>query len=125
MLLTKDQILNAEDTKSQAVNVKEWGGTVRVRMMTGTERDQFEREQYELMKIGKMGDNMRARLVARCVVDEDGQQLFTPDDVAALGGKSAIALDRIVKAISSLNKLDTETVENLAKNSDPSPGASS
>lgn len=124
-MLSREEILNAQDLKAIEVKVPEWGGSVLVRMMTGTERDHFEREQYELSKIGKLGDNARARLVARVVVGEDNKPIFTSDDVTKLGERSSAALERIVRAASRLNKLDVTEVEQVAKNSEPSPGASS
>ena len=42
MLLSKDQILSADDIQSQRVPVPEWGGEVMVRGLTGSQRDQWE-----------------------------------------------------------------------------------
>jgi len=41
-LLTKDAILAAEDAVFEDVHVSEWGGTVRVKALSGLERDRFE-----------------------------------------------------------------------------------
>ena len=40
--LSRDAILQREDIKTEDVEVPEWGGTVRVRGMTGVQRDAFE-----------------------------------------------------------------------------------
>ena len=40
--LSRDTILQREDIKTEDVEVPEWGGTVRVRGMSGVERDAFE-----------------------------------------------------------------------------------
>lgn len=124
-MLSRDQILQAQDSKTAEVSVPEWGGTVLVRSMSGAERDAFERQQYELAKMGQLGDNMRARMVAFCVVDTQGNRLFSDDDIQALGQKSGIALERVVKAARTLNKLDDADIEATAKNSAPSPADSS
>ena len=42
MLLNKEQILNADDLTFEDVEVPEWGGTVRIRCLESTERDEFE-----------------------------------------------------------------------------------
>ncbi len=43
MALSKDAILAAKDTKlSGEISVPEWGGSVYVKTLTGTERDAFE-----------------------------------------------------------------------------------
>ncbi len=95
--LTRDEILGAVDLKVVEVAVPEWGGTVRVSMMTGTERDAFEAET--VVRKGKRVEvnmvNMRARLVARTVVDEKGARVFSDGDVEGLAAKSAAALDRV------------------------------
>ena len=98
MRLSRDDILKAADNEPEEVDVPEWGGSVLVRGMTGRERDAFE---VSLMQPGRGGRkvldpaNVRAKLVARCVVDDDGGRLFTDADVAELGGKSAAAVDRV------------------------------
>ncbi|MFE3382837.1 hypothetical protein [Streptomyces anulatus] len=40
--LSAEQILDADDLAIEDVPVPEWGGTVRVKGMSGTERDRFE-----------------------------------------------------------------------------------
>jgi len=47
MTLNKEQILRADDLKTEEVDVPEWGGSVRVRVLTGTERDAFESSIYD------------------------------------------------------------------------------
>ena len=44
MALTKDQILAADDLGLLEVKVKEWGGSVHLRVMTVAERDAHELE---------------------------------------------------------------------------------
>lgn len=109
-LLTRDAILGAVDLVHQDVDVPEWGGTVRVRMLTGTERDQFEAST--MIRRGKKVDmnlvNIRARLVAMCVVDEKGNQMFSDADVEALAKKSSMALHRVFEAARHLNGLTEE-----------------
>ena len=109
-LLGRDQILAAQDLPTVDVEVPEWGGTVRVRMMTGGERDAFEAGTITRhgRKIEQNLVNIRARLVALCVVDEKGQRLFSEADAAALGQKSAAALNRVFNAAQQLNALTEE-----------------
>jgi len=93
-LLTKEQILTADDKKRQLVHCPEWGGDVYVRTMTGTERDAFEQA---IVGDGTQRNwqNVRARLAALTVTGDNGKRLFTDADVGALGQKSAKTLDRI------------------------------
>lgn len=118
MLLTKDQILQTQDLPFEDVDVPEWGGHVRVRALTGTERDAFEASIVE--RRGNRTEfnpiNMRAKLVALTVIDENGNRLFTDADIEALGKKSAIALDRVFQVAQRLSGLRPEDLEEMTKN---------
>jgi hypothetical protein len=119
--LTRDEILAAPDLPTERVAVPEWGGDVLVRGLMADERDQFEAETYEVrgknVEVNKRG--MRARLVAKCLVDEAGDRLFTAEDIAALGRKSAVPLDRLFGIARRLSGLQPADVEELAGNSGP------
>jgi len=114
-LLTKDQILAASDIKTEEVHVPEWGGTVRVSTMTGEARDRFE--SACVTDDGKANvSNVRAKLVASSIVDEDGRLMFTDADIEQLGHKSAAALDRVFEVAQRLSRVSASDVEDLAKN---------
>lgn len=119
-LLTREQILQAQDLPTEDVDVKEWGGTVRVRALTGMERDSFEQSIVEQKGKGTRMNirNIRAKLVALTVVDEEGNRVFSDTDVQALGKKSAAALDRVFEVAQRLSGLKPEDVDELAKNSE-------
>ncbi len=116
-LLTRDAILSASDLSFEDVEVPEWGGTVRVKMMTGTERDAFE--AGTVVRRGKRAElnlvNVRARLVALTAVDEDGNLLFSQADVEALARKSAAGLNRVFEAARKLNGLTEEDTAEAAE----------
>ena len=118
-ILTKDLILSALDLPTKDVDVAEWGGTVRVRAMTGAERDKFEASM--LTEQGESrGDkllNLRARLCALTMVGEDGiTPLFTAGDVEALGKKSSRALNAVFNAARELSGFTEKDVEEMEKN---------
>jgi hypothetical protein len=117
--LTREQILEVKDLQFEDVEVPEWGGTLRVRGLTGIERDRFEEtildQRGKNVKV-KM-TNLRARLVALSVVDEQGQALFTQNDIGVLGRKSAAALQRVFNVAQRLSGFSDEDLEELAKNS--------
>jgi len=126
-LLTRDAILAAPDMLTEEVPVPEWGGTVLVRGLTGTERDAFEEEM--ITGKGKNRDvnlaNFRARLIVKSVVDKGGKRLFTQADMVALGGKSAAAIQRVFQVAMRLSGMSEEDVEELTKNSEPGQSDSS
>lgn len=113
--LTKEQILKAEDLKTEIVEVEEWGGSVNVRTMTGTERDAFEQSIVEGKDKTNLA-NIRARLCAVTIVDENGNRLFNDEDVVELGKKSAAALDRVATVAQKLNGFRNKDIEELGKN---------
>ena len=118
-LLTKTEILSANDLKTEDVNVPEWGGAVRVRSFTGRERDAFEASMVRGEGKDRKVDlsNMRARLVGLTVIDEAGLRLFSDEEVDLLGAKSGAALDRVFAVAQHLNGLSGADVEELTKNS--------
>ena len=115
-MLNKDEILKADDLKTETVPVPEWGGDVSIRMLTGSERDSFEASIIGNGKDKNFRD-IRAKLCARCLVGEDGTRLFSDAEILALGGKSAKPLDRIFDAAQKLNGFTDADVEELEKNS--------
>lgn len=74
MLLNKEAILNAKDTRQEVAEVPEWGGHVCIRAMSGAERDDFRAaiEGAETSLVGKF----EAPLLALTLVDEEGNRLF-------------------------------------------------
>lgn len=127
-LLTKDAIFTRRDTKTADVDVPEWGGIVRVKALTGLERDAFESALLSSNKNGSVRVDMRnarARLVALAVVDETGERVFADDDMAMLGTKSASALDRIYEVAAALAGIGDEDLDELLGNSGSGPSAAS
>jgi len=118
MLLNKEQIKSVSDLETQDVEVPEWGGTVRLKSLTGAERDRFEASvvQGQGRNTTVNMQNLRAKLVAQSAIGEDGKPLFTEDDVKWLGEKSAKALNRLFNAAQSLSGLSESDVKELAGN---------
>lgn len=113
--LNRDSILNADDIKTMEFEVKEWGGTIVLKMMNGKERDAFE---ASLVKNGKANiDNVRAKLVQATVIDPETKELmFSVADIEALGRKSASALTKVFAASQKLSRITESDVEELTKN---------
>jgi hypothetical protein len=112
--LTKEQIMQAQDLKTETVHIPEWGGDVQVRTITAKERDDFEKQLIS----GDQTDleNIRAKFVAATVVDENGKLMFTKLDLVDLGKKSASAMDKLFEVGQKLAGLKKEEVEEMVKN---------
>lgn len=115
-LLNKSAILGAEDLKHEDVEVPQWGGTVRVRVMTGSERDEFRAAIATEEGGVPVGRFSAALLVATCI-DETGARLFTMEDMQALQEKSAASLDAPATVAMRINGLGGAAVQDAAKNS--------
>jgi hypothetical protein len=114
MSLSRVAILAAVDIHTETVSVPEWGGSVTVRGLTGTERDAFEQRCHETSYA-----NVRANLLAFSLVDENGKRLFSLEDVQALGAKSAAPLDRLFDVARRLSGIGQREVKELVGNSEP------
>ncbi|MBM4570272.1 hypothetical protein GS534_24165 [Rhodococcus hoagii] len=127
-LLSKNDIFSVDDRKTVKVSVPEWGGEVLVRTLSGRERDEFEASTVKTNK-GKQEqnfDNFRARFVALCVVDEQGNRLFaTRQEVSMLGNKSVAALQRVFNEAQKLNGMTEQDVEELTESFEEAPGEDS
>lgn len=119
--LSINDILNAEDYKTEMVSVPEWGGEIEVATMSAEAKDAYE---ISLLKLKEDGEgferdleNARAKMVAACVVDEHGNRMFKSEaQVKALGSKSAAALDRVFDVCKRLNHVSNEDIEELSGN---------
>ena len=119
----RDQILAADDLPVESVDVPEWGITVRVRSLMAYERDALEMAIANSKS--RTVDNLRARLCALSIVDDDGERVFSDADAHALGQKSARALDRVFAVAMRLNGMSAADVDDIVGNSAAGPCATS
>lgn len=119
-ILSKSDILTANDIKIELVNVPEWGGAVYVRGLSGQERDEYEKSMLKIQgtKRELALRNVRAGLCARSICNVKGERLFSDNEITELGKKSSIALDRVWEVAQRLSGLSEEDVEELVKNSE-------
>lgn len=117
-LLSKEAILQADDRRYEIVSVPEWGGDVRLRSMSGAERDEFENglQQQVGNKQVINARNARAKLAALCIVDERGQRMFEAREVIKLGSKSSMALQRVYDVACRMNGFTEEDMAELTEN---------
>lgn len=130
-LLSKSEILGADDLKRELVQVPEWGGDVYVRGLTGTERDQWERSFMQRkgnkveFDLDLVLGNARAQLCSMTIVDEQGNRVFSDADAVELGKKSAQALDRVFTVAQQLSGITKKDVDELTEALKQNPSAAS
>jgi hypothetical protein len=114
--LSKLDVVNADDRKPIELYIPEWNGYVKIKHMSGAERDKWESSNKR--KDGSFDyNNFRARLAVLTLLDENNQPMFTPAEISDLGKKTGVALDRIFTVILETNKITEKDVEDMAKNS--------
>lgn len=123
-LLNRDDILGADDLKSEIVAVPEWRGSIRVRVMTGAERDAFRTATMTAGADTPVG-YFSAALLAATIIDKNGERLFSFDDIMKLQEKSATALDGPAKIAMRINGMSASAIDDAEKNLGSSQSADS
>src|SRR5688572_4900223 len=108
VFLTADQILQPRPLPVEEGSVPEWGGPVRGRGLSASERDAFEatvvRQKGKDIQINRQ--NLRARLVAMSLVGEDGKTpLIKEEQIPSLSTQSAAVIERIFEVCQKLSGL--------------------
>jgi len=107
-----DEILSADQAQALKVNVPEWGRDVYVRTMALGDLQSWELSC--LRAKGEGVDDYRSRYLALCLVDADGKQLFTSEQLKKISGKIGA---RLFKIAQKHNDLDDKEIEDIGKNS--------
>lgn len=121
-LITRDFIYSVNDLPREKVEIPEWGGKhVFVQPMTSEARDAYEVSLMEKQENGESVfsmSNLRAKIVAACACNENGERIFSELDVPMLGKKNGAAIDRIFSAAKKINALTDDDVEEIKKKSE-------
>lgn len=102
-LASREDILGFDDTRFEDVTVPEWDGlVVRVKTLNALEMQRF----YAILD--DRDEQTRIKIVAFTCIDEQGEALFTPEDVQALAAKSFPAIRRLSDAAFRLNRMSSQ-----------------
>lgn len=118
--LSAAQILEQPTLVIEELDVPEWKGKVRVKMLSARERDEFEASTVEF-KNGQNRPNivnLRARLVQLAVVDANGKRMFTKHDIKVLGELPAAGLQRVFNKVQEMSAISDEDMEEIAEDFD-------
>ena len=128
MALSRDAILAVDDIQTEKVFIKEWGDDVIVRGLTGEELDDYQASRRQIRNAGTpqaevvfIQTNARAGLLVKCLVDENGERIFTDQDAGLLGMKNGRILDRLYDVAARLSGLSEEEQEAMEGNSETPP----
>lgn len=118
-MLTKEQILAAEDRAFEEVQIPEWGGSVRVRALGCDDKDALDASLVSIGKDGKAQQDLthwRRKVLELSLVDDQNRRLFAAADAEALGQKSPTVADRIITVAMRLSFPAGVSVEETEKN---------
>lgn len=117
--LKKEEFLGADDLPLSPVSLPEsYGKDVGfyVRMMTGTERSAMEKRIFAGTNPKDDPEGFRIRMLADCIVDENGKHIFEKADAKRLMSKAAPSIELMFEAACELNGFTADDVEQLEKN---------
>jgi len=108
----------------------------KLREMSGQEADEFGATVFKEKVVEVDGKTevkrevdtvgLKAKLVARCWVDEDGQRVYADDEIHQLNAETPSAMiTALFKAAEKLNGLEATAQETAAKNSASGQGSDS
>lgn len=113
------KIFAAKDKPTEDVDCPEWSCKIRVMALSGKERNTFERLVYlkEDDTDTSGYDNATASLLAMCCYDpETNEKLFTEKDVAILGEKNSLVLNRLALVAKKLSGMLPAESKEIVKN---------
>jgi len=114
-LLSRELLGSTKRYVYEDVDVPEWGCAVRIRVLNGRERI-----EYETFLAGTANDSaddqlaLMTKLLSVAIVGEDKQSIFTETELEEL---NAPELVRLTTEALRVNKLTAESVKDLEKNS--------
>lgn len=117
-MLTREQLLGSFQRRYKTISTPL--GQLRIQNLNEGEKSLWQDANYN--KEGKLVDNWlsksRRRLVAACLVDEDGNRLLQPVDAEKLRDIDSAVVAMIAAECSDHIGLPTEEAKELEKNSD-------
>ncbi len=116
-LFSKDALLGPAKRRFATVEIADLG-KVRIRSLT-----EGERSRIETSMMGKAGEvnanklvDLKCRMIVECVVDDDGNQVFSKTDIDRLRQQDCKVTNDISDAIQSHCGFSKTDLENLEKN---------
>jgi len=123
-MLSREEILAADDLPREPVPVPEWGGDIWVSMVPAGDMQAYARWYGEAKEAGDTSQS-EARIVVMCACDRAGAALFDPDDVPAVAAKNPEVIRRLAAAALRVNDATDKAGEELEGNLDGVPSADS
>jgi hypothetical protein len=117
-LLTYEDILTADDIKTQTVEIPEWGGAVRIRTFSKNTELQMRAEAR-----GPGGEVDGEKLEMLMLVYGIIEPTLTWEMIPHLRTKNAAVIDRILGEIVKVNAMGGDAIETAVRTFQEEPGA--
>jgi hypothetical protein len=113
-------LAHAGELPTEKVVIEGWGTAI-IQGLSAAARDSYEASVVVLRR-GKGGrteegrdfDNVRAKLVVRCLIGTDGRPLFGAHEYDLVGQLPAMVIDKLWEAATRLSGMTEEDIEELA-----------
>ncbi len=122
----RERVLAKDDSNTDVVQVPEWGESIRIRSLTALEQERWWDilTMHDEKGIDPPGGR-KASLVYMGCIDDEGGDLFKPEDIPILGQKHPVAMNRLFSAIQKLSGMTTEVQADIEKKPDDQTNSSS
>lgn len=119
----RNAINNVTVGRIEAVEVPEWGVTVYIKEMSGSERDSYQASLIEQGKSFKDGQRLNmtdvtSKLLVRVLCDADGNRIYTNNEFTVLGRQPASVLNRLAEKAREISAMTEKDVDELTGNSE-------
>lgn len=114
-LLSKSDMLAANDEKHEYVEVPEWGGTVKIFAMSLSEHIEFEKLQSKSSG-NTIDPDQIAFVLSVAIRDEEGKRLFTREEAMSLLDKNTQVVSRLFGKCAELSKVSSGEAGEKEKN---------
>lgn len=113
-LLSKQDILSAQDTAFEYVDIPEWNGKVKIFGMSLAEHIEFEKLKSD-NNSGVSADQI-VFVLSNGIRNEDGTRMFTKDEAKLLLNKNTSVVSKLFSKCAELSRVSTEDIKEEEKN---------
>jgi hypothetical protein len=111
----RDKILQAKDITSEKMKVPEWGVTIEIRSMNGTQRAKLMRDAYD-PNTEQVDWDYASLVIAAAYDPKTEEPIFSQEDHSALNEKHGGVLERIAMVVLRLSGLVGDALDEAKKN---------
>jgi len=115
-ILSKEDIMRADDSSFTEIFIKEWDGYARVHVISAKDRLEFEGKYTK--KDGAINFEHKEApldLLSSCLRSADGSPMFNKEDLNILGAKNGRIINMLFQEALKINWMTRESEEHTKK----------